>query len=192
MARPREFDIDAALDGAMRIFWRNGYAGTSMDDLTTELGIVKPSLYNAFGNKRQLFDQALERYATRSRAKLDDAIAEPTAARVAARYLHSLINTTPGVPPSCMMVKGAMDCSPGSADVQQAIASRLRHSEKLLAFRFARARDEGDLPDDANPADLARFVMAMSYGIAAQSSVGATAAQLRRVADVAVNALSKV
>ena len=62
MGRPREFDVDTALDLALQVFWRNGYEGASMADLTEAMGITKPSLYAAFGNKEELFRKALDRY----------------------------------------------------------------------------------------------------------------------------------
>jgi len=96
--RPREFDLEEALDKAIDVFWRHGYGGTSLSDLTEAMGISRPSLYSAFGNKEQTFKAAVERYAHIDMAYVNDALAEPTAYDTASRYLHDNADavTTPG------------------------------------------------------------------------------------------------
>src|ERR1700712_3712989 len=87
--RPRTFELEDALDYAITVFWRQGYEGTSLEDLTEAMGISRPSLYAAFGNKEETFKRAVERYATVDMAYVDEAIAEPTARLVAEHYLRS-------------------------------------------------------------------------------------------------------
>ncbi|MGV0105655.1 TetR/AcrR family transcriptional regulator [Nostoc sp. DSM 114160] len=79
IGRPREFDTDDALNRAMYVFWRKGYLGTSLSDLTEAMGINRPSLYAAFGNKESLFRKVLARYADGPSAYLREALKEPTA-----------------------------------------------------------------------------------------------------------------
>src|SRR5207302_811791 len=92
--RPREFDVDRALDGAVEVFWRKGFEGASLPDLTRAMRINRPSLYAAFGNKEQLFRKALDRYAEGPAGYVRQALAEPTARRVAERLLHGVIVMT--------------------------------------------------------------------------------------------------
>jgi AcrR family transcriptional regulator len=191
MARTRSFDEDAALDRAMRLFWRYGYEGTSIEALTSELGIAKPSLYAAFGNKRALFERALDRYATAARARVERALAEPRAEDAARRYLLGHLDAPADAPRGCMLVQAALACSAESADVQAAVADRRHDTEQLVARRLQRAQREGDLPADARPADLARYLATVAHGLAVQGAGGATAAQLRRVIDVALLAWPK-
>src|ERR1700736_6971256 len=87
VGRPRAFDIDGALDLAMQVFWRQGYEGTSLSDLTKAMGINRPSLYAAFGNKEELFRKALDRYADRPTAFVRQSLAESTARKVVERLL---------------------------------------------------------------------------------------------------------
>ena len=82
MGRPREFDVDKALDLALQVFWRKGYEGASMADLTEAMGITKPSLYAAFGNKEELFRKALDRYVDGPGGYFQVALAKPTARAV--------------------------------------------------------------------------------------------------------------
>jgi len=191
MARSRSFDKADALDRAMRLFWRHGYEGTSIEDLTAELGIAKPSLYAAFGNKRALFELALDRFAALAGAGVERALAEPRAEDVARRFLQGYVDVPEGQPRGCLLVQSALACSAASAEVQAAVAERRRVPEQLLAERLARAQKEGDLPPDARPAELARYLATVAQGLAVQATGGATAAELRGVADLALMAWPK-
>src|ERR1700674_4986058 len=86
--RPRAFDVDQALDRALHLFWRKGYEGTSLSDLTRAMGINRPSLYAAFGDKETLFRKALDRYVEGPDAYLGEALKQPTARAVTERLLR--------------------------------------------------------------------------------------------------------
>jgi AcrR family transcriptional regulator len=186
MGRPRSFDEEVALERAMRLFWRQGYEGTSLEDLTSTLGIAKPSLYAAFGNKRSLFSKAVERYTRTVRESLQRALDEPKSEDVVRRFLRLYTEPCADAPPGCFLVQGALACSPESAEVQREVTERRQEAEVLLAQRLARAQKEGDLPADARPNDLARYVCTVAQGLSVQASGGATAPQLRRVAELAL------
>ncbi len=188
MSRPRNFDETVALDQAMRLFWAQGYEGTSLEDLTAALGIAKPSLYAAFGNKRALFDRALERYAGAARERIERALAAPRAIDAAREVLRIYVDVPDDAPPGCMLVQGALVCSPASQDVQRAVAELRGQGIHLLEKRLIRAHKEGDLPPDARPGDLARYVFTVAQGLAVQAVGGMTATQRRRVAELALRA----
>src|SRR5260370_23346247 len=107
--RPRAFDIDKALDRALRMFWEKGYEGTSLADLTEAMGINRPSLYAAFGNKEALFRKALDRYTSGPAAYVSEALDKPTARGVVERLLGGAADllTNPRNPRGCLMVHGA-------------------------------------------------------------------------------------
>src|SRR6185503_15427259 len=86
--RPREFDLDEALDRALEVFWRKGYEGASLPDLTKAMKINRPSLYAAFGNKEALFRKAIDRYVERTMAHVGEALREPTARGVVERLFR--------------------------------------------------------------------------------------------------------
>jgi AcrR family transcriptional regulator len=189
--RPREFDTEDALDKALHVFWRQGYEGTSLSDLTEAMGISRPSLYAAFGNKEELFRLALDRYAEHGPGAVQrKALTEPTARRVVERLLRGVAEslTDPNNPPGCLAVQGALSCGDAAESIKHELCSRRSASEAALAERFERAKQEGDLGSAVNPASLARFVVTITQGMSVQATAGATRADLIAVADMALMA----
>jgi AcrR family transcriptional regulator len=190
LGRPRAFDIDKALDRALRIFWEKGYQGTSLSDLTRAIGINRPSLYAAFGNKEALFRKALDRYAEGPAAYVHEALNEPTARAAVERLLREEVDllTDPKTPLGCLMVQGALACGESADSIRQELALRRSAAQAAMRRRFKRALSEGDLPSGADPADLARYVATVMHGMAVQAAGGASRAELRRVAQTALRA----
>jgi AcrR family transcriptional regulator len=185
--RPRAFDEDAALDRALEVFWRQGYEGAALSDLTAAMGINRPSLYGAFGNKEALFRRVLDRYIDGPGGFSAAALAEPRARDVVARILAGAVKlTTDPAHPGCLSVRNAQACGPESEPVRQVVVDRRAAGLDALRERLVRARTEGDLPAGADPAALARYVFTVSDGIAAQAASGATPGDLRKVVDVAL------
>lgn len=183
MGRPREFDVDEALQAAMELFWRKGYEGTSLSDLTEGMGITRPSLYGTFGNKEELFRKALERYEQGYMGFFRDAMQEKTAREVVEKMMNGYVEalTASCNPGGCMGINAALACSEAAAEVQKAVIEKRRFGEKTLCERFEKARDDGDLAADVDPADLARYVMTVSQGMAVQAVAGAGRDALRKV-----------
>lgn len=190
MGRPREFDVDEALQTAMELFWRKGYEGTSLSDLTQGMGITRPSLYGAFGNKEDLFRKALERYEANHLAFVQDALSQPTARDVVAAVLAGYVDalTASCGPGGCLGVNAALACSEAAAEVQRAVIEKRRRAEDRLTERLLRARDEGDLGPETDPADLARYVMTVTQGMAVQAAAGADRPALERVCAMTLRA----
>src|SRR5438876_531594 len=186
--RPREFDLDQALDAALKVFWRKGYEGASLPDLTKAMRINRPSLYAAFGNKETLFRKALDRYAEGPAAYVRQALQEPTAYAVAQRLLDGAVEllTDPRNPRGCLLVQGALACGKATESVRRELSARRTAGEAAVRQRFERALAEGDLPAAANPADLARYLITVIRGMAVQAAGGVSHAELRRVADLAL------
>jgi AcrR family transcriptional regulator len=188
MGRPREFDVDKALDLALQVFWRKGYEGASMADLTETMGITKPSLYSAFGNKEELFRKALDRYVDGPGGYFQVALAKPTARAVVEHLLYesAAAVTDPNHPPGCLAVQGALSCGDAAESIKQELMSRRAKGEQDLRQRFERAIAEGDLPEGSDAADLAAYLSAILQGMAVQAAGGATREQLRRIAEMAL------
>jgi AcrR family transcriptional regulator len=190
IGRPRNFDIDDALDRALRVFWSRGYEGTSLPDLTKAMGISRPSLYAAFGNKESLFRKSLDRYAQGPAAYLREALEKPTARAVAERLVRGAIDllTDPQNPRGCLLVQGALSCSKEAEPVRRELAARRAASEAAIRKRFKRAIAEGDLPSGADAATLARYLATVNLGMAVLAAGGATRRELLKVAKTALSA----
>jgi AcrR family transcriptional regulator len=187
IGRPREFDIHKALERAMGLFWRQGYEGTSLADLTRELGLTRPSLYAAFGSKEGLFLKALDLYETRAGYR-QAALTAPTAAAYARALLEGAadLHGDKRNPPGCLGVQGALVCAPQSDSIRKELIRRRKIGESNILDRLKRAKSEGDLPPDADPADLARYLSIVIYGITIQAAGGATRKELRSAAELAL------
>ena len=183
MGRPREFDTDAALEKAMRLFWAKGYEGASVADLTGTLGISRPSLYAAFGDKQSLFRAALERYAAGPAGYVTAALGQPTAREVAEQLLRGAadLQASSRNPGGCLTVNGAIACGDEAEPVRQALNAHRTAGMALLRRRFERAKAQHDLPKDSDPAALARFVATVVYGMAVLASGGASRKELEQV-----------
>src|SRR5580700_8520199 len=191
MGRPRSFDIDGALDRALQVFWQKGYEGTSLSDLTKAVGVNRPSLYAAFGDKKALFRKALDRYLTGPAAYTKEALKEPTARAVVERLLQGAadLNAAPRNPGGCLLVQGALVCSKAGDSIRQELAASRAAGEAALRRRFQRAKSEGDLPAGTNPAELARYLAAIIYGMAVQAAGGASRDKLQQVVEMALRTL---
>ena len=184
LGRPRDFDVEKALGRAMRVFWRKGYLGTSLSDLTEAMRINRPSLYAAFGNKESLFRKALDHYAKGPSSYLSEALRKPTARAVVERLWHGVVDllTDPRTPTTCLWVHGALSC--GDHPLREEFAAQRVAGLAELRGRFKRAIAEGDLPADSDADALARYVQTVNFGLTVQASTGATRRELLRVVDV--------
>jgi AcrR family transcriptional regulator len=186
--RPLSFDPDKALEGALQVFWRKGYEGASLSDLTKAMRINRPSLYASFGDKEELFRKVLDRYAKGPASYSAVALQQPTSRAVVEHLLCGTVDllTSKGHPGGCLWVQGALACGNGAESVRKELASRRMAGEAALRRRLSRARMEGDLPPDANPANLARYIVIIIQGMSVQAAGGATRSELGRAADIAL------
>ena len=191
MGRPRSFDIDSALDRALQVFWRKGYEGASLSDLTKAVGVNRPSLYAAFGDKEALFRKALDRYLHGPAAYTREALKEPTARAVIERLLRgaAAVNAAPRNPGGCLMVQGALACGDAANSIRQELNACRAAGEAAIRRRLQHAKSEGDLPADTDPADLARYVATILHGMAVQAAGGASRGKLQRLVAMALRTL---
>ena len=186
VGRPREFDMDKALDGALRVFWLKGYDGASLSDLTKAMGINRPSMYAAFGNKEQLYCKTLNRYTESRSERSKELFAAPTARESVELLFRETVEdvTDPKNPGGgCFRVQGAMTCFNMSRQVKEHIEDMSVALERLFRERFNRAIDAGELPR-GSAADLARFCVVMIQGLALQAKAGSSRKELHRVVDL--------
>jgi TetR/AcrR family transcriptional regulator, transcriptional repressor for nem operon len=168
MARPREFEEEAALDAATRRFWQDGFAATSVRALAADMGIAGASLYNAFGGKRALFCRALERYAEQSTRARIGRLEESLPPREAVRaFLGEIVarSLADDDRRGCFLVNSALEIAPRDGELAAEIAARLGEIEAFFRRAITRAQADGDLPPDRDAEDLARLLLAVTLGI---------------------------
>ena len=189
--RPREFDRDAALEAAMLLFWRKGFASASMNDLCEAMGVRSPSLYAAFGSKEALYLAAFEHYvATEGQAVWDKLAAGATAREGVENLLIATAETLPKsrtAPAGCMIALGAV------GDEWPVAIARVVRQVRLDMLGDLRARIEGAVADGELPAAtdvdaLSRFYLSVIQGMTIQAKDGATQAELRAAARAAMAA----
>lgn len=184
------FDRDTALHQAMLLFWRHGYEATSINDLTAAMQITPPSLYTAFGDKKQLFLEAVHRYVT-GPVTSESIIAEaPTARDAAMGLLQAAAQGFTGkdTPPGCLLASSAISCSPAAADVQKALSDiRLGIKESLRKkIQLENRKRSAKFKMDADA--MATFVMALIQGMSTLARDGADRKKLMTLTEVAMRA----
>ena len=191
MGRPRGFDEDAVLEAAMRVFWEKSYEGTTIADLTQAMGINRSSMYAAFGDKESVFQRAMERYLDTRMTYIRQALAQPSLQKVLAGLIQGTAEflATPGNPRGCLSIQGAMACGTDAEPIKDALIDLRKNAEGALKRRLQQAQSEGELPREIQPADFAHYLASVIAGLAVQAANGATKAELRRVAEIALRCI---
>lgn len=186
--RPREFDVDEALAAALRVFWAKGYEGASLTDLTDAMGITRPSLYAAFGNKEALFHKALDLYEREKLAYVAEALRAPTSREVAERLLRGALEmqTSGAEPKGCMRVISSVSCGPENDSIRADLMARRQSSQRALCERIEQAKREGDLPPGTDVDGLCAYLGAIMQGMAIQASSGASKQQLEALVETSL------
>jgi AcrR family transcriptional regulator len=189
--RPISFDKDAALEAAMLLFWERGYEGTSMADLTDAMGLNPSSIYAAFGDKNALFQLAVRRYMEMRAQYAVKALEEPTLEKVVRALFHTTVAflTTPGHPPTCMTLTGAVGCSLDAAPARDLMTEIRRQNQVAIRERLLRARKNGELPKGINVDDYTRYLSTIIAGLSIQAANGSTRTELKRTARMALRHL---
>jgi AcrR family transcriptional regulator len=188
--RPRAFDREAALEQAMRLFWRKGFEATSMADLTAAMGIGAPSLYAAFASKEALYAETLSHYQEKFGQLAWEKFESATTARAAVEglLLHSaaaLTGCESGAPTGCMLTLSSIDSDSHATLCDSVRASRGVILERLET-RFTRAVAAGEIAATTDLHALARFVQTVQNGMSIVARDGAARAELEAVARLAM------
>jgi AcrR family transcriptional regulator len=189
--RPISFDKDAALEAAMLLFWERGYEGTSVSDLTQAMGLNPSSIYAAFGDKHALFQLAVKRYMEMRARYAGKAMEEPTLEKVVRALFDNTVAflTTPGHPPTCMTLAGAVGCSVDASSARDIMTEIRKQNEAAMRKRFLQARKRGELSKDINVDDYTRYLSSILAGLSIQAANGSTKAELKRTAQMALRHL---
>ena len=189
--RPISFDKDPALETAMLLFWERGYEGTSMADLTQAMGLSPSSIYAAFGDKQTLFSLAVKRYMDSRAQYATRALEEPTLERVIRALFDNTVAflTTPGHPPTCMTLAGAMGASVDATPARDLMTEIRKQNEVAMRERLLQARKSGELSKDVNVEDYTRYLSSILAGLSIQAANGSTKAELKRTSQMALRHL---
>ncbi|MFM0049292.1 TetR/AcrR family transcriptional regulator [Caballeronia grimmiae] len=168
MARPREFDEDAVLDAATVQFWSRGYEATSVRDLAAAMGLTSASLYNAFGDKRALYERALERYVERGFRERVQRLEHQAAPRDAiVMFFDEIIRLSVNDPhrKGCLIVNAAMELAPHDKQFQRALNRMLKDIEGFFARCVTAGQEDGAISLDIDAADIAKSLLASLIGL---------------------------
>jgi TetR/AcrR family transcriptional regulator, copper-responsive repressor len=193
--RPRKFDTDEVLGRVRDTFWKYGYAGTSMDQLSAATGLHKPSLYGAFGDKKQLYLAALDNYLAEVRAEFAEAFAVPDLTEslyaVTEKSIDKYLGGAHGAT-GCFMMNTAMPEAAEDPEISRVVRGSMDSLERALVRRFGRAIEAGELPESADPQSLAMILVANNYELSARARAGYSRAELRAVADRALELVRRL
>lgn len=183
--RPREFCVDEALATALRVFWTKGYEGTSLTDLTEAMGITRPSLYAAFGNKEALFRHALDLYEREKLAYVGRALEQPTARGVVKFLLEGALANITGEsePRGCLGVISSTACGSEAQCIREEVLKRGRVVHEACVERMQRAIDEGDFNGPGEAEAITKYLMAVLQGMSVQAGAGSTRKELEGVVE---------
>ena len=191
MARPRSFNPDEALDLARDVFWRKGFQGTSLDDITAATGLAKPSLYAAFGDKNALFLKVLDRYHERIIANAERVLNDGPSARDAIeRWLTGFIPFCSGVRGSrgCLSINTAADGASEQKEIRKKVERFNRKLEELLRNRLR--ADRTQFSDAFDPDSVAHTIMAIYLGLMVMAKDAPDAARVRATLNQAMKLLA--
>jgi len=193
--RPRQYDPERALADAAASFWKSGYAGTSLDELAAATGMNRPSLYAAFGDKRDLYLKTLERYRDQSRALALELLADEPPLRV---YLERFYRAALDIYQAgderargCYTISTAATQATVDPAVRAFLAESIRATDAFLSNLIAKARDRGEIEASADPAALAQLATATLHTLAVRARAGISRRQLNALAAAAIDTICK-
>jgi len=175
----------------MLLFWERGFEGTSIADLTQVMGLNPSSIYAAFGDKHALFSLAVKRYLYSRSQYATEALAEPTLEKVIRALFNNTVAflTTPGHPPTCMTLAGAVGCSLDATPARDLMTEIRKQNQVALRERLLKARNSGEFPKKIDVDDYTRYLSTIIAGLSIQAANGSTKAELKRTAKMALRHL---
>jgi TetR/AcrR family transcriptional regulator, transcriptional repressor for nem operon len=192
MARPREFDMQEALNAAMSAFWERGYEATSMEDLLDAMGLTKGSLYKAFGDKHNLFLMSLQDYLDRLFEKMKESVESTTDPIESLTSLMAVVENLcckQVTPKGCFAVNTVVELSQRDEKANEILKRHLVRVEKLLAKLISRGQQSGDFRSDDSAEHLAEALFVYIFGMLAQSRGIASQSRTKRLSSFALKVL---
>ncbi len=183
--RPPSYERDVALGAIRDVFWDRGFSATSLDDIAAAAGMNRPSLYGAFGDKREMYLAALRMFAVESGRELQKALEAPTLREaLEAFYLRAIQDYVSGngSPRGCLVICTAVTEATGDPAIRSALAAMLAEIDSVAAVRIARAQAEGDRCTGGDAKVLARVATSVLHSLAVRARAGARRSELLAIA----------
>jgi TetR/AcrR family transcriptional regulator, transcriptional repressor for nem operon len=193
MPRPKEFNPDDAIEKAMQVFWHKGYEATSMEDLLEAMDLNRGSLYDTFGDKRQLFLKVIDRYCTTFASSKFSLLDQPGPALPTLRqFINGMIEGGLADPQrrGCLIANTVMELSPHENEIAGTLRQALKMVEDTFFKVLARAKQQGELKNDKDPRALARFLTTMMQGTIVMIKAGASADVVKQTVETALSILA--
>jgi AcrR family transcriptional regulator len=189
--RPRAYEPEIALGKALDLFRTQGFAATSLDDLSEATGMNRPSLYGAFGDKRELYIKSYQRYREDARASMVEIFRQEMPVRqrlerIFASALNIYLSGETGAR-GCFTVVTAASEAVGDPDIRAMVLDGLNELDKAFASCFRRAKEKGELPESADPAVLAQLASATVHSIAIRSRARVSRKELEAIVKGAID-----
>jgi AcrR family transcriptional regulator len=191
MGRPREFDVDHALDTATQLFWRKGYDATSLADLTQAIGISPPSFYAAFQSKEALFHRIVQRYSTAQTDVIGRALAKSSPVEIVRTLMDGIATlfTAPGLVPGCLIMNSALPVT-GGVPFRNVFARQREELRRRLRNRLAEVSAKNEFASPPlNAATISRLVLSVYWGMAIEAQSGASRKEVRAIGTALVRLL---
>jgi TetR/AcrR family transcriptional repressor of nem operon len=192
MPRPKQFNPDDALDKAMQVFWHRGYEATSMEDLLKAMALNRGSLYDTFGDKRQLFLKVMDRYCTAFVGPKLALLDQPgPALPILHRFINGMIEGGLADPQrrGCFISNTVMELSPHEEEIAGTLRQALKMAEDAFFKALTRAKEQGELKDEKDPRALARFLTTMMQGTVVMIKAGTSADVVKQTAETGLSIL---
>jgi TetR/AcrR family transcriptional repressor of nem operon len=192
MSRPKEFNPDDAIEKAMQVFWYKGYEATSMEDLLTAMDLSRGSLYDTFGDKRQLFLKVVDRYCTTFASSKFSLLDQPgPALPTLRRFICDLIEGGLADPQrrGCLISNTVMELSPHEKEIAGRLRQALKMAEDAFLKVLTRAQQHGELHMGQDPRTLAQFLVTMMQGAVVMIKAGAPGDMVKQTAEVALSVM---
>lgn len=191
--RPRAYDPTVALGQALDLFRKGGFAATSLDDLSAATGMNRPSLYGAFGDKRELYIKTYQRYRDNARAAMTDIFRGEMPLRERLKRIYAaaldIYLADASSPQGCFTVMTAASEAVADPEIRAMVLEALAELDKAFASCFRRAKEKGELPPSADPASLAQLASAAMHTIAIRARAQVPRKELEAIAKGAISVM---
>jgi AcrR family transcriptional regulator len=188
--RPRAYEPDVALARAMDVFWRDGFAATSLDTISAATGMNRPSLYAAFGDKRDIYVKAYQRYRVRARERMAEIFTSQLPLHALLRQIYAIaidmyVSGEDG-PRGCFTVMTATSEAVSDPEIRELAVTGMVEMDRALARLFKAAQQKGELPASADPVMLGQLATATIHTLAVRARVRVPRDELDAIADASV------